>query len=107
MKDRSCTEFIRVLAAYQDYVRDNFGVELTKIRTDNDPCFTDTHGINRNTVELQNFLQSLPVSKRLVFEHSASYTQALNPVECAVRQLNPGICRCYAGSIWRARRCMQ
>ena len=50
MKDRSGSEFIRVLRQYQDVVRDNFGVELRKVRADNDPCFTDTHGINRNTV---------------------------------------------------------
>ena len=87
MKDRSGAEFIRVLRLYQDFVRDNFGVELRKVRADNDPCFTDTHGINRNTVELQTYLRSLPVAKSLVFEHSAPYTQSLNPVESAVRQL--------------------
>ena len=49
-------------------------MELRKVRADNDPCFTDMHGINRNTVEMQSYLRSLPVSRRLVFENSAPFT---------------------------------
>jgi hypothetical protein len=87
MKDKSCAEFIRVLKDYQAYVRTTFKVELRTVLTDNDPCYTDNHGISRNTLELEEYLRSLPVAQVLEFQHSAPYTQALNPVECAVRQL--------------------
>jgi hypothetical protein len=87
MKDHSCREFIRVLRDYRDFVRANFQVELRTVRADNDPCFTDNHGASSNTVELDNYLRTLPASQALLFEHSAPYTQSLNPVECAVRQL--------------------
>ena len=41
----------------------------------------------RNTADLQAYLDDLPPAQTIVFEHSAPYTQSLNPVECAVRQL--------------------
>ena len=61
--------------------------QLRTVLTDNDPCYTDNHGISRNTLELEEYLRSLPVAQMVEFQHSAPYTQALNPVECAVRQL--------------------
>ena len=58
------------------------------MRTDNDPCFTDNHyGPARNTLALQEYLDSLPMSETNKFTHSPPGYQALNPVECAVRQL--------------------
>ena len=41
----------------------------------------------RNNPELQRYLNDLPISHNITFTHSPPYTQALNPVECAARQL--------------------
>jgi hypothetical protein len=69
-------------------VRKTFDVELKTVRTDNDPCFTDNqHGPPRNVAGLQEYVDSLPLSRSLRFTHSPPGYQALNPVECAVRQL--------------------
>jgi len=87
MKDHSCTEFIRVLQEYQAYVRATFNNTLRHVLADSDPCFTDNSGIAKNVGELQRFLDALPVSEAVNFVHSPPYTQSLNPVECAVRQL--------------------
>ena len=85
MRSKSCSEFIRVLKLYRTYVRET---HLRSVRTDNDPCFTDNqHGTPRNVAELQVYLDSIPVEQNVVFTHSPPGYQALNPVECAVRQL--------------------
>ena len=90
MKSKSSSEFVCVLKLYRALVRDTFQVELRTVRADNDPCFTDNqHGMPRNTAELQAYLDSLNVAERVVFTHSPPGYQALNPVECAVRQLYP------------------
>ena len=65
-------------------------MELRTVRADSDPCFTANHtkgGALRNNAELQAYLDRLPTSQHVVFTHSAASHQALNPVECAARQL--------------------
>jgi len=46
------------------FVRTTFDVELKTIRTDNEPCFTDNqHGQPRNLAALQEYVDSLPLSR--------------------------------------------
>ena len=87
MRDHSCTEFIRVFQAYRAFVKTTFRVDLRTVLADSDPCFTDNSGIPKNVAELQRVLDAIPASESVEFIHSPPYTQALNPVECAVRQL--------------------
>ena len=90
MKNHTCKEFVRVLGDYRRKVRQLFNVELRTVRADSDPCFTANRvngGALRNNPELQAYLDQLPTSQHVVFTHSAAYHQALNPVECAARQL--------------------
>jgi len=88
MRSKHSSEFVRVLKQHQAFVRTTFDVELKTVRTDNDPCFTDNqHGPPRNVAGLQEYVDSLPLSRSLRFTHSPPGYQALNPVECAVRQL--------------------
>ena len=88
MKSKHSSEFVRVLKEYKQYVKEHFNVVLRSVRTDNDPCFTDNHyGPARNTLALQDYLDSLPMMESIRFTHSPPGYQALNPVECAVRQL--------------------
>ena len=87
MKSKACSEFVRVLKLYKALVRDTFHVDLRDVQTDNDPCYTDNRGVPCNVLELQSYLDTLPVEQSIVFTHSPPGYQALNPVECAVRQL--------------------
>ena len=90
MKNHTCGEFVRVLEDYRKTVRRLFQVELRTVRADSDPCFTANRtigGVNRNNPELQRYLDSLPLAQSLKFDHSPANYQALNPVECAARQL--------------------
>jgi hypothetical protein len=88
MRDKTCGEFVQALAAYRRHVRETFSVDLRVVRTDNDPCFTDVHSRTHGNVrELQAYLDSLPANESIQFVHSPPEYQALNPVECAVRQL--------------------
>ena len=88
MKSKLCSEFIRVLHEYRRHVRETFEIELREVRADNDPCFTDNSGgPARNVEELQAYIDSLKANELVVFTHSPPEYQALNPVECAVRQL--------------------
>jgi hypothetical protein len=87
MRDHSCTEFIRVFQAYRAFVKTTFRVDLRTVLADSDPCFTDNSGVPKNVAELQRVLDTFPASESVEFVHSPPYTQALNPVECAVRQL--------------------
>ena len=71
-------------------IRNRLGQILRTVRADSDPCFTANRTIGgtvRNNPELQRYLSSLPISDNITFTHSPPYTQALNPVECAARQL--------------------
>ena len=88
MKSKLCSEFIRVLHEYRRHVRETFEIELREVRADSDPCFTDNSGgPARNVEELQAYIDSLKASELVVFTHSPPEYQALNPVECALRQL--------------------
>ena len=88
MKNKTCSEFVRVLDEYRLHARTIHGVELREVRADNDPCFTDNRsGVAHNVVELDRYLRELPPSQSIVFTHSPPETQSLNPVECSVRQL--------------------
>jgi len=86
MRNHTCAEFIRVLAKYVARVRDFFRVDLQLVHSDCDPVYTVTQrGPPRNASALQIYVNSL--RSPLAFSHSPPHTQALNPVECAVRQL--------------------
>ena len=88
MKNKTCSEFVRVLDEYRLHARTIHGVELREVHADNDPCFTDNRsGVAHNVVELDRYLRELPPSQSIVFTHSPPETQSLNPVECSVRQL--------------------
>ena len=86
MRNHSSEEFIRVLGKYIAYVREFFRVDLQLVHSDCDPVYTvSQRGPPRNTFALRNHVNSL--RSPLAFTHSPPHTQALNPVECAVRQL--------------------
>ena len=88
MRSKHCSDSKTVLKQHRAFLRTIFDVELNTIRTDNDPCFTDVHSRTHGNVrELQTYLDSLPANESIQFVHSPPEYQALNPVECAVRQL--------------------
>jgi len=76
------------LTEYRRFVRETFQTDLRVVRTDNDPCFTDVKsGQPQSVAELQAYLDTLKTSETIRIEQSPPEYQALNPVECAVRQL--------------------
>ena len=90
MKDQTCGRFVRVLEDYRATFRRRFGKTLRTVRADSDPCFTANRAVGgtvRNNPVLQRYLDGLPLVEGTTFTHSPPHTQALNPVECAARQL--------------------